>query len=289
MEKITFECEVITPMFLAGADGQTPELRAPSIKGALRFWWRAMHGDLDIDILRKYEGVLFGDTQKRSKIIIRVLKQPEETKNNVELLPHKAISNHRSPKKCYPEGEVFIIKIMMPAEIKLTKDIFFTKEQMKKLFLVTSYLGGLGKRSRRGCGSFKIISIDDEKQKKSTTKQDITNLIDAINSNFSFTSNSNYPIIKSIEIGACPKNIHDIGLATHDEKITANSFKNRKGKDIYPQYEATIGSGRPRFASPIYISILSDSKPIITTLHTVSPTPRDVNLTIQTSLKNRIL
>lgn len=36
-KKIIFECEVVTPMFLAGADGKTPELRAPSIKGAIRF------------------------------------------------------------------------------------------------------------------------------------------------------------------------------------------------------------------------------------------------------------
>jgi len=33
-------------MFLAGADGVTPELRAPSIKGAMRFWWRACNGHL---------------------------------------------------------------------------------------------------------------------------------------------------------------------------------------------------------------------------------------------------
>jgi len=38
MKQITFECETVTPMFLAGADGKTPELRAPSIKEALRFY-----------------------------------------------------------------------------------------------------------------------------------------------------------------------------------------------------------------------------------------------------------
>ncbi len=43
MRSITFECETITPMFLARADGKTPELRPPSIKGLMRFWWRAMN------------------------------------------------------------------------------------------------------------------------------------------------------------------------------------------------------------------------------------------------------
>ena len=60
MQTITFTCETITPMFLNGADGTTPELRAPSIKGALRFWWRAMNGHLTIRELQKREVELFG-------------------------------------------------------------------------------------------------------------------------------------------------------------------------------------------------------------------------------------
>ncbi|MBK8563977.1 MAG: type III-B CRISPR module RAMP protein Cmr1 [Saprospiraceae bacterium] len=38
MKTITFTCKTITPMFLNGADGQTPELRPSSIKGVLRYW-----------------------------------------------------------------------------------------------------------------------------------------------------------------------------------------------------------------------------------------------------------
>jgi len=47
-------------MFLAGADGKTPELRAPSIKGAVRFWWRAMNGCLSIKDLKEKESEIFG-------------------------------------------------------------------------------------------------------------------------------------------------------------------------------------------------------------------------------------
>jgi CRISPR-associated protein Cmr1 len=46
-------------MFLAGADGSIPELRPPSIKGALRFWWRAMNGDLGLADLKRIEGDIF--------------------------------------------------------------------------------------------------------------------------------------------------------------------------------------------------------------------------------------
>ena len=43
MNTITFELETITPMFMAGADGETFELRPSSIKGDMRFWWRAYY------------------------------------------------------------------------------------------------------------------------------------------------------------------------------------------------------------------------------------------------------
>ncbi|MFH0988531.1 MAG: type III-B CRISPR module RAMP protein Cmr1 [bacterium] len=41
-KKVTFKCEVITPMFLGGADPDKPELRPPSIRGAMRWWFRTM-------------------------------------------------------------------------------------------------------------------------------------------------------------------------------------------------------------------------------------------------------
>lgn len=76
-----FTCEVITPMFLAGADGSTPELRPASIKGAMRFWWRAMNGGLvrkdeqgrwDYSELKKRESEIFGGTSQRSSFSIDV-------------------------------------------------------------------------------------------------------------------------------------------------------------------------------------------------------------------------
>ncbi len=37
MEKIVFECETITPMFMYGANQNKPELRPVSIKGLTNF------------------------------------------------------------------------------------------------------------------------------------------------------------------------------------------------------------------------------------------------------------
>jgi CRISPR-associated protein Cmr1 len=82
MQSITFTCETITPMFLAGADGTTPELRAPSIKGALRFWWRAMNGHLSLEDLKAKEDEIFGGTDNRSKVTLRVKFDEEKAKKN---------------------------------------------------------------------------------------------------------------------------------------------------------------------------------------------------------------
>lgn len=35
MEEVTLKCEVITPMFMTGADGKTPELRPSEFKGII--------------------------------------------------------------------------------------------------------------------------------------------------------------------------------------------------------------------------------------------------------------
>jgi CRISPR-associated protein Cmr1 len=42
MRGILAEYEITTPMFLGGGVPQDVDLRPPSIKGMLRFWWRAM-------------------------------------------------------------------------------------------------------------------------------------------------------------------------------------------------------------------------------------------------------
>ena len=91
MNKIIFECETITPMFLSGADGRTPELRAPSIKGALRFWWRAMNGHLPLNELRKEEAKIFGGTgenEGRSTFSIRIFDKKVIQTYKISLTPH---------------------------------------------------------------------------------------------------------------------------------------------------------------------------------------------------------
>lgn len=41
--KITATYRIVTPMFVGDANQQATEISPQSVKGALRFWWRALN------------------------------------------------------------------------------------------------------------------------------------------------------------------------------------------------------------------------------------------------------
>ena len=180
METITFHCRVITPMFLAGADGQTPELRAPSIKGAMRFWWRACNGHLGVESevnkerdklasagLRDREIYIFGGTgglegERRSSFSLAVF--PEDIQIGEEkLVPHK---ERTFTAKCILPESTFRVTIRIPNKYSVKTTVQGAEQEiincskLVALFQLTSTLGGLGKRVRRGMGSFRITSAE---------------------------------------------------------------------------------------------------------------------------------
>src|SRR5215472_11657363 len=68
MQEVTFEVETITPLFLAGADQATAELRAPSFRGEMRYWLRALVGGMmgtgpdGLKMVKNAENEVFGAT-----------------------------------------------------------------------------------------------------------------------------------------------------------------------------------------------------------------------------------
>ncbi len=160
-------------MFLSGADGSTPELRPPSIKGALRFWWRAMNGHLSLEELKKRESEIFGGTEpaQRSKIIVRVGKRnlKNEVTKQKDFLPKGYSVNVGSgtmhavdylaygienfdPQKSFNREYLrsqkeFDLILSFPEDLQ---------ENILKTLSVFSHFGGLGAKSRNGLGSISI-------------------------------------------------------------------------------------------------------------------------------------
>ncbi|RMF60003.1 MAG: type III-B CRISPR module RAMP protein Cmr1 [Calditrichaeota bacterium] len=255
MKRMTFHCETITPMFLAGADGRTPELRPPSIKGMLRFWWRAIRAT-EVESLREDEAYIFGSSnEKIGRSKFRLLLRGEIKSVDTQPLPH-----HSGDKKSFSLpaiGAGNLFKIITDAD-----------EDIQNLIIVASILGGVGKRARRGFGSFRITRVNGI----NLPLEDLKSLCERMNriadkykvdsgkivaKNFPPLS---YPYIKSIELGAPARSYREllrkIGEACHQ----------------YDCHYTGFAIGKKRFASPIYISIIIDESnkylPIITTLNT---------------------
>lgn len=315
MNSITFTCEVVTPMFLAGADGKKPELRAPSIKGVLRFWWRAMHGHLPIDDigevqkgLRSLETEIFGgggDKARRSSFGIR--KMSDATSFSME----KPLPHHTGNRNCHYINSQNSCEGRSPRDQGLCKkgnetlaisggtfSVSFTGgnlELVKSLFVLTCVLGGFGKRSRRGFGCVEIKDFA-----MPSTLNEIMDHLNLFSNHYHpdndvnpssicmkpISSEGQYPYIESIQIGETVYPDYDslllkIGKATHD-------FKNK--------YDHSLGCAEKgdRLASPVYVSVLKkglkDYRAIITTLHMATEDDMfKVNRQKQEDFKNAIL
>lgn len=70
MKPLIFHLELITPCFCAGATPAIAEIRAPSVRGKLRWWFRVLGGTRDQEA--EVFGATAGDLGVSSAVIIRV-------------------------------------------------------------------------------------------------------------------------------------------------------------------------------------------------------------------------
>jgi CRISPR-associated protein Cmr1 len=188
--KITATFEVVTPLFLGGADpSRSVELRAPSVKGALRFWWRALawsrrNGDLSairhLSAIRKEEQEIFGaageegDRLGQSSFGLRVrwLSEPARLvdtgprsltseKPGTSYLSYGVINRGRgnSPRPCYQSGGRFELTIYT---LKRTAEESGLQHSLPDAIKLFGLLGGLGGRSRRGWGSVTLTGLEGD-------------------------------------------------------------------------------------------------------------------------------
>lgn len=265
-----YECSIITPLFLVSADPQQVELRAPSFKGGIRFWWRALNGNLGIKDMKKKEAELFGasnETIGRSKLCLCIPAKQLE-KIDYPPVPHwedkPEKKSSRIPRLPAAEPEQRFQVLLTSTGDKTTH------EKYQAIFEVALLLGGFGKRSRRGFGSIEIIKRNGNEYNTPGNMKGLLNLLEKINQGQFLISEDEkrivskgftggYPYVKEIEIGRKYSDMHGllktIGHASSD--YICDYLGYAKAKD--------------RLASPIYVSIIRNNegyKPIITTLNT---------------------
>lgn len=152
MIKRTFNIEFITPCYCSGANQKESELRAASIRGKLRWWFRLLGGSPD------QEAKVFGSVDKESgsssSINIRVeekrsgdhiIREIDKTLNRY--LIHFLNPNKRNSP--IPPGKQFNIHIVQTRKVDIK-----IQELLDKSLECFFMIGTVGARGTRGLGSF---------------------------------------------------------------------------------------------------------------------------------------
>lgn len=171
-ERAEFQVEVLTPMFLGGADGNA-ELRPAPFKNAIRYWWRVAQGSVPHDRLLEKEQKLFGGvvgqaTRSLVDVVVTGAVKTGRIKENDRLgeKQNPEANNRNVPLSAYLgmgpvdfNGNYNRVRIL-PKET-FTLAVSFPKARRDEIIAALSLFkafGGLGARSRNGWGSFDLKS-----------------------------------------------------------------------------------------------------------------------------------
>ncbi|QEP41825.1 type III-B CRISPR module RAMP protein Cmr1 [Ectothiorhodospiraceae bacterium BW-2] len=187
MDCVEAKFSIVTPMFIGDGDSHTssPQLRPPSIKGALRFWWRALRwyslieyfgddSEAALKELHSQEATLFGsaadpnDARKGQSKVYLKLSEQSKTGGTISDWPQNndggsgyigygldrtQESSHRYAIK---QGE-FTLQLILKNSVDEEQ-----LQQLKDALKLWGMVGGLGSRSRRGFGSVAIQMLNGE-------------------------------------------------------------------------------------------------------------------------------
>ena len=175
---------VVTPLFCAGAEPERAELRLPSFKGVLRFWWRALAWsrlDGNLHAIREQEDRLFGSAgggQSRLSMHLSVDREPEAAGVDTVLEVAGNVVGEGARYLGYGVMEAFgrragqLICPCLRAPLDFTirmRGRGLADEALNHLrnaLLAVGVLGGIGAKSRKGYGSLAVQSlrVDDVEQ-----------------------------------------------------------------------------------------------------------------------------
>jgi len=161
---------------MAGLKQQDAELRLPSIKGALRFWWRALqYAKLNGDIKRLHqeEAKLFGSTERQSSVRMSLSDvHVERTRKFGELhdqlakspgaryLGYGVVHAFDSSKSGVKMGQ--LTRACMEA-CRFTLNVISRDplpDDLIRAIKIMGLLGGLGSKARKGYGSLTLDKLE---------------------------------------------------------------------------------------------------------------------------------
>ncbi len=278
MNSFKLECEIITPMFLAGSNIREPELRPPSLKGIMRYWWRAVNGNLPLKDLKEQESNIFGASNE----------QIGKSKFNIRIQPKKLYAHGYNPilyKRFQFEG------FDPGQEISITLTSYHEVGKFEDILKFSLILGGLGRRTRRGFGSLKFSDQEIE-------LENILELINRVGSGQYHIDNNritlknkscfveSYPYLSEVMIG----NVYPSWRQLLDKVAKASHKYCNDSLGSAAQCDKQGRQKTDRLSSPLYVSVIKNRNgeylPIISTLNTVfnKDSTKRANFSVQDKL-----
>ncbi|NNM52179.1 MAG: type III-B CRISPR module RAMP protein Cmr1 [Pseudomonadales bacterium] len=238
-EPVTLEAtyRIVTPMFLGDFDRHARQLSAGSIKGALRFWWRALNwarirteitnDDAALQQLHQNEAAIFGlasndqlshkslftlHVETPSKLEVIQDWPPSDPNNSSAYLGYGLTGGSSSPHRdAFKENQKFQIKLLLGRSLSPEQ-----QESVRDALIIWGLLGGLGSRARRGFGSVAMDTLGNDSWPILTqqTWQDKLNTICAgyrvseLKELPPFTAFSKYSVIKILNVADNPRKVH---------------------------------------------------------------------------------
>jgi CRISPR-associated protein Cmr1 len=175
MQELTFKVQTVTPLFMAGASKETAELRVPSFRGEMRYWFRALAGGIvgtdtrGLEQVKALEASVFGTTDRGSAVSMRIANIKGTPREFTEPISEKINGQRQATGKSYllwsmarsgregrnlkPARRYFPPKTTFDVTLS-TRDLEDTSiNQATAAFWLLTSLGGIGSRSRRCAGS----------------------------------------------------------------------------------------------------------------------------------------
>lgn len=182
LEEVVLNCQFITPAFIYGNNSEL-ELRADSIKGLMRYWWRATYTqNHKIEDIRNKENSIFGGVVKedssdvfyKAKVNIVVTFENKLTDKNRQLIYKNNFQNCEGIRYLFysmilknknknenknKEKEHFICGMSFKVTFYYdNKNKEYVYEYLRA-FNALQLFGGIGSRNRKGAGNFVVTSI----------------------------------------------------------------------------------------------------------------------------------
>jgi len=256
-------------MFIAGANQKHPELRAASIKGVMRYFFRAVMNYPNTEQLFTEEGKLFGCVKgsdgQQSGLRIQVLVSSPNIGDEA-MLPHR-LSGNPMMQQAIRKGTTFSVTLRSFSNSSVNHALY------EALFELTVLLGGFGRRSRRGFGSVMIERKNDANYlQEGTLLQQVFNLLQVLSPGLFHLdtasskivrmrrSMAHYPYIEEIQETTPKANVTELlrhyGQQAHNTRSTAPlGFK----------LTGSIEGGR--YASPVYCTAFTKTQGLVIKLH----------------------